>query len=146
MDTFSYSTKKYIQGLIFFQKPPQISTTRKWIHFYLFWSKNVRKVPKMSYFMQFWPILGLYDPLRGPLYYQKSTFKSSYSPKSLHKFILPENLSLLSFVKWKLKKYAQKSYIWSFWPIFTPPNPQNGPYTTKEVHLGAHILPKVSIN
>ena len=42
-------------------------------------------------FMQFWPILGLYDPVKGPLHYQQSTLKGPYSPKSLHKFILSEN-------------------------------------------------------
>ena len=45
----------------------------------------------MSYFMQFWPIMEPYDPLKGPLHYQESTFKGSYSPKGLSKLVLPEN-------------------------------------------------------
>ena len=51
--------------------------------------------------MQFWPILGPYDPLKCPLHHQKSTLNSSYSSKSLHKLVLPENgfISIFSEVK-----------------------------------------------
>ena len=56
-----------------------------------FWSENYQKVPEMSYFMQFLPILGPYEPLKGPLHYQQSTLKGSYSLESLHKLLLPEN-------------------------------------------------------
>ena len=59
--------KKYFKGLIFSRNTPWNITTRKCIHFHLFWSENDRKVPKMSYFMQFWPILGQCDPLKSPL-------------------------------------------------------------------------------
>ena len=52
--------------------------------------------------MQFWPILGPYDPLRGPLQYQKSTFKGSYSPKMLHKLVLPENGLISIFFEVKM--------------------------------------------
>ena len=57
---------KYFKWLIFSQNTPENSTTRKWIHFYLFWSENDLKVLKMSYFMQFWTILGPYHPLKCP--------------------------------------------------------------------------------
>ena len=56
----------------------------------------------MSYFMQFWPILGPYDPLKSPLHYQRSTLKGSYSPKSLHKLVLPENGSISIFFEVKV--------------------------------------------
>ena len=56
----------------------------------------------MSYFMQFWPILGPYDPLRGPLQYHQSTFKGSYSPKSLHKLVLLENGFISIFFEVKM--------------------------------------------
>ena len=93
---------KYVKWLIFYQKSPEIGTTWKWIHFYLFWSKNVQKVPIMSYFMQFWPILGPYDPLKGFLHYQESNFKGSYSLNSLHKLVLKENVSNSAFFfNWK---------------------------------------------
>ena len=53
-------------------------------------------------FMQFWPILGPYDPLKGPLHYQESTFKGSYSLKSLHKLVLQENVSNSVFFELKV--------------------------------------------
>ena len=59
--------------------------------FLSFYSDNDQKVPKLSYFMQFLPILEPYDPLKGPLHYQESTFNGSYSLISLHKLVLPEN-------------------------------------------------------
>ena len=34
--------------------------------------------------------------------------------------------SFLTFVAWKCTKCTQKSYNWSFWPIFGHLNPQNG--------------------
>ena len=82
---------KYVNRFIFSQNTPKNSTTRKWIHLYPFWRESVRKVPKMSYFMHFWPIFGPYEPLKGPLQYQKSPFNGWYSPKSLQKLVLPEN-------------------------------------------------------
>ena len=46
-----------------------------------------------------------YDPLRGLLQDQQSTFKGSYSPKSLHKLVLPENgfISIIFEVKMLLR-------------------------------------------
>ena len=60
------------------------------------------KSAKMSYFMQFWPILGPYDPLKGPFHYQESTFEGSYSTKSLHKLVLQENVSNSVFFELKV--------------------------------------------
>ena len=53
----------------------------------------------MSYYMQLWPILGLYAPLKSPLHYQQSDLNGSYSPKSLHKFVLPENAFNTTFLE-----------------------------------------------
>ena len=91
-----------------------------------FWSGNVQKVTKASHFMQFWPILGPYDPLKSPLHYQESTFNGSYSLKSLHKLVLPENALISYFYGMKMQKMYPKSYNWSFWPVFGHLNPQNG--------------------
>ena len=52
--------------------------------------------------MQFRPILGQYFPLKGPLHYQESTFKGSYSLKSLHKLVLQENVSNSVFFELKV--------------------------------------------
>ena len=60
------------------------------------------KSAKMSYFMQFWPILRPYDPLKSPVHYQRSTLKGSYFPKSLHKLVLPENGFISIFFELKM--------------------------------------------
>ena len=41
-----------------------------------------------GYFEQFGPS----EPLKSPVYYQRSIFRDSYFPKSLHKILLPENV------------------------------------------------------
>ena len=56
----------------------------------------------MSYFMQFLPILGPYDPLKSPVHYQESTLNGSYFPKSPHKLVLPENGSNSIFFEVKV--------------------------------------------
>ena len=56
-------------------------------------------MPKMTYFMQFWPILGPYDLLKGPLYYQESTLNGLYSLKSLHELVVPEKGYISIFLK-----------------------------------------------
>ena len=61
----------------------------------------------MSYFIQLWPIYEPYDPLRGSLQDQQSTFDGSYSTKSLHKLVLPENGFISIFVNQKCSKSAQ---------------------------------------
>ena len=68
----------------------------------------------MSYFMQFWPILGPIDALKGPLYYQESTFKGSYSLKSLHELVLPENWFISIIFEEKVFKKYPKSHIFIF--------------------------------
>ena len=60
-----------------------------------------KKCPKCHIscnFGQFEP----YDALRGPLQGQQSTFKGSYSPKSLHKLVLPENGFISIFFELKM--------------------------------------------
>ena len=112
----------------------------------LFLSENVWKVPKMSYFMQFWPILGPYDPLKSPLHYQQSMLNGSYSPKSLHKLVLPENGFISIFFEVKMFEKCPKCHIscnfGQFWDHMTH---SKAPYTTNEVRYMAHILPKYSI-
>ena len=76
--------------------------------------------------MQFWTILGQYDPLNSPLYYQRSTFRGSISPNAYINLYSQKIYSFLTFVAWKCTKCTQKSYNWSFWPIFGHLNPQNG--------------------
>ena len=71
------------------------------------WGENVGKVPKMSYFMQFWPILGPYDPLKSPLHYQRSTLHGSYSLKILQKTVLPENGFISIFFEVKMIEKCQ---------------------------------------
>ena len=61
----------------------------------------------MSYFMQFWPILGPYDLLKRPLHYQQSMLKGSISPKSLHRLVLPENGYISICFEVKMFKNAQ---------------------------------------
>ena len=108
---------KYVKWLILSQKSLWISTTRKWIHFYLFWSEKVRNVPKMTYFMQFWPILGPYDPLIGPLHYQRSILNGSYFTKILHTLIsLIIGGVTLAFWPKKCEKWQYIFEIrWSIW-------------------------------
>ena len=85
--------------------------------------------------MHFWPILGPYDPLKGPLQYQESTFKGSYSPKSLHKLVLPENGFISIFFEAKMFEKCPKCHIScnfdQFWDHMTH---SKAPYATTEVH------------
>ena len=101
----------------------------------------------MSYFMQFSPILGSYNPLKSPLHYKKSTLKGSYSPESVHKLVLPENGYISIFYEVKMFEKYPKCHIScnfdQFWDLMTY---SKAPYTTKKVLLRAHILSKVSIN
>ena len=119
---------KYFKWLIISQKSPKISTTRKLIHFYLFWSESVWKVPKMSYFLQFWPT-------QKPLTLPKSTFTCSYSTKSLHELVLPENgfISILFEAKMfgKCPKCLISCYFGQFfWDHITH---SRAPYTINKV-------------
>ena len=58
--------------------------------------------------MLFWPILGPYYPLKGPLQYQQSTFKGLYSPNSLHNLILPENGFISIFIEAEMLFWSPK--------------------------------------
>ena len=90
--------------------------------------------------MQFLPILGPYDPLKGPLHYQESTLNGSYSLKSLHKLVLPENVLISYFFGMEMHKMYPKVVSLVILTHFGHLNSQMAVYTTKEVHLGAHIL------
>ena len=68
-----------------------------------------------------------YDPLRGPLQDQQSTFKGSYSPKSLHKFILPENLSTSNFREVEMKEIRPKVVYQVILAIMGPYDPLKSP-------------------
>ena len=96
--------------------------------------------------MQFWLILGPYDPLKSPLNYQQSTLQGSYSPKILQKIVLPENRFISIFFGVKMPKKYQKCNIPcnfdQFWDHMTH---SKAPYTTNEVRYMAHILSKYSI-
>ena len=61
-------------------------------------SKNAQNVIFHAILANFEP----YDPLRGLLQDQQSTFKGSYSPKSLHKLVLPENGFISIFFELKM--------------------------------------------
>ena len=85
------------------------------------------KSAKMSYFMQFWPILGPYDPLKSPWYYQRSTLNGSYSPKILHKIVLPGNGFISIFFGVKMFEKCPKCHITcnfgTIWPTQKPLTP-----------------------
>ena len=111
-----------------------------------FRSENVRKVPKMSYFMQSRPILGTYDPLKSPLHYQQSTLQDSYSPKILHKIALPENGFISIFFGVKMLEKCPKCHIsCHFGQFLNHMTHSKAPNTTNEVHYMAHILSKYSM-
>ena len=70
------------------------------------------------------PKIGQYDPLKGPLHYQQSTLKVTYSPKILHKIVLPENWFISSFFEVKMIKkcpnviyHAILTNFGTIWPI-----------------------------
>ena len=137
---------KYIQGLIFSQKTPQISTTSRKCTNFLVCGKDMSKLyPKNVNLI----ILTLFHPpnlLKSHLYYQWSTSNCLQSPISLHQLVLPKMYSFLTFTAWKCTKCAQKLYIWSFWPTLEPYNPLKSSLHSSEVHLRAHIHPKDSTN
>ena len=81
----------------------------------------------MSYFMQFWPILGPYGPLTDPLHYHRSMLKGSYSPKIIHKIVLPENGFISIFFEVKMTEkcknvifHAILTNFETIWPIQKP--------------------------
>ena len=66
--------------------------------------KMHKMYPKVVY-----PVILTYfrtpNPQNGPLYYQWSTFRGSYSTKSLHKLVLQENVS--NFIIFELKVHLE---------------------------------------
>ena len=93
--------------------------------------------------MQFWTILGLYDPFKGPFHYQRSTLKSSYSPKSLHKFILPENLSTSKFREVEIKEICPKVVYQVILAIMGPYDPLKSPLHYQQSTLQDSYSPKI---
>ena len=84
--------------------------------------------------MQFWPILGPYDPLKSPLHHQESSLNGSYSPKSLHKLVLPENGFISIFFEAKMFEKCPKCHIsFNFGQFWDHVTHSQTPYTTKEV-------------
>ena len=114
--------------------------------FLTFLKRKYLKSTQMSHFVQFWPILGPYDPLKSPLHHQQSTLNGSYSPKSLHKLVLPENGFISIFFEAKMFKKCPKCHIscnfGQFWdhndPLKSPLHYQqsllNGSYSLKSLH------------
>ena len=94
--------------------------------------------------MQFWPILGPYDPLRGPLQYQRSTFKGSYFPKMLHKIVLPKNGLISTSFEVKMLEKCPKCHIscsfGQFWDHMTH---SEAPYSTDIVTFNGSYSPKI---
>ena len=62
---------------------------------------NGQNVPK-SRISHFDPFFGHLNPQNGRLYYQRSTFRGSYSVKSFHKLVLQENVSNSAFFELKV--------------------------------------------
>ena len=117
---------KYIQRAYILSNSPKISTTRKNNNFLLLWNGNAQNVPKVLYLV-FWPIFGPPTQKMTPyttmeVHLEAHIFLKAYINSYYQKIYL-----FLTFVPWKCIKCIQKSYIRSFWPIFGPPNPQNGP-------------------
>ena len=84
-------------------------------------------MPIVVYLAIFWPIFWPPNPLKSPLYYQWSTFKGSYSIKSLHKLVLPEDVFNSYLNGRKSTKCVREIYIWQFWPIIECPDPLRSP-------------------
>ena len=93
----------------------------------------------MSYFIQFWPILGPYDPLKSTLHHQQSMLNGSYSPKILYKLVLLENGFISNFLKRKYSKSAQNVI---FHAILGPYDPLKSPLHYQQSTLNGSCSPK----
>ena len=60
------------------------------------------KYTQKSNICSFWPIFGPPIPQNSRLYYQRSTFRGSYSVKCFHKLVLQENVSNPVFFELKV--------------------------------------------
>ena len=102
-----YTTNEVHPKGLYSLKFSKNSTTRKKNNFLLLWNGNAQNVPKspisghLTYFRT--P-----NPKDDPLYYHGSTFRGSYFPESLHKFILPENIFISYFCAMKMHKMYPK--------------------------------------
>ena len=123
---------------MFSQKNQQINTTRNYSFLTYGACGNVQNGPKSLYLANFQPP----NLLKSPLYYQWSTSNSSYSPKILHKLVLPENIIISYFCGMENHKMYPKVVYLVILTYFRTPTHKIAPYTTTEVHLGAHISPK----
>ena len=90
------------------------------------WSESAQNVI-------FHAILKPYDPLKSSLHYQRSTLKGSYSPKILHKIVLPENGFISIFLIENDRKVPKMSYFMQFWPIWDHMTHSKAPDTTNKV-------------
>ena len=64
-----------------------------------------------------------HNPLKSPLYQQQSTCKGSYSPKSLHKLVIPETVFISYFYEVEMYlMYPEVVYL-VFLVILSPPPP-----------------------
>ena len=96
-----YTTNKVHSTAYILSKVSTNEYYRKMDLFLVYVKWKCTKCTQKLYIYPFWPIFGPSDPLKGPLHYYQSTFYGSYSPKSLHKLVLPENgfISIFSEVK-----------------------------------------------
>ena len=135
---------KYIECLTISQKSPQISTTRKCIHFSLLWHGNVQNVPKNR-------ISGHFVPFRPPLAYSEAIYTSNevlLMAYTLSKF--PQISTALKCIHFLILWYGNVqnvpiSHILGHFYQFCPPNQlkshlyyqwstSNGSYSPKSHH------------
>ena len=91
------------------------------------------------------PIVVLHWQYKGLLAYQ--SVQKSYSQKGLHKLMLPETVFISFFYEVEMNIMYPKVIYLVILDNFTPPQTHaKALYTTNEVHLRAHILPKVLIS
>ena len=88
------------------------------------------------------------NPLKSPLYRELSTSKGLYFSRSLHKLVLQETVLIFQCYEMEMCKMYPKVLFLVILTIFAPPPLTHSKtlYTTNEVYLSAHILPKVFIN
>ena len=110
------------------------------------------KVAKLAYLPQIWT----YRPLTSPIIYQRVMLAGSESPKSPHKLVLPENVSISTFytvilgeMDPKVAKLVNLTQNWTFRPLIRPVKYQRvmleGPESPKSAHKS--VLPEnVSIS
>ena len=124
----------HVRFIIIFQKPPKIYAKWKCIHFHLFCSINVQKVPKYRIFVDFCQFLG---PLRPPRQHIRSNnymLELIFSKQTVSINLYCQKMSVFStLVVWKCRESAQKPYICQFWPTFGPPILSQTPQDMQEI-------------